>query len=82
MYVVEGTPGQPGRATAREFFDFKVRCANSTAFSPDGRTAFFADSPSREIWAFDYDPETGRVQPASRRVFAAVPEPGVRAYGC
>lgn len=36
-----------------------VRCANSTCFSSDGRTMYFADSPQREIVAFDYDPDTG-----------------------
>jgi L-arabinonolactonase len=36
-----------------------VRCANSTCFSPDGRTMYFADSPEGEIVAFDYDTETG-----------------------
>ncbi len=35
---------------AREFFPWKVRCANSTCFSPDGSTVYFADSPHREIW--------------------------------
>jgi L-arabinonolactonase len=36
-----------------------VRCANSTCFSPDGHTMYFADSPEGEIVAFDYDPDTG-----------------------
>jgi L-arabinonolactonase len=34
-----------------------VRCANSTCFSPDGRTMYFADSPEGEIVAFDYEPD-------------------------
>lgn len=43
---------------------------NGTAFSPDGRTFYFADSESsvRTIWACDYDPDDGAV--ANRRVFA------------
>ncbi|MDJ1007567.1 MAG: SMP-30/gluconolactonase/LRE family protein [Paracoccaceae bacterium] len=36
-----------------------VACANSTCFSPDGRTMFFADTPEKTIRAYDYDPETG-----------------------
>ena len=40
-----------------------VRCANSTCFSPDGRTMYFADSPGGEIVAFDYDTDTGRLGP-------------------
>ncbi|HUG63243.1 MAG TPA: SMP-30/gluconolactonase/LRE family protein [Methylomirabilota bacterium] len=47
-----------------------VACANSTCFSPDGRTMYFADSPTREIRAFPYDPETGEV--GDTRPFAAV----------
>ncbi len=36
-----------------------VACANSTCFSPDGRTMFFADTPEKTIRAYDYDPESG-----------------------
>ncbi len=36
-----------------------VACANSTCFSADGRTMFFADTPERTIRAYDYDPATG-----------------------
>jgi L-arabinonolactonase len=39
----------------------EVACANSTCFSPDGRTMYFADSPRRTIVAFAYDPDTGDV---------------------
>jgi hypothetical protein len=42
---------------------------------------YFTDSPSREIVAFDYDQEAGQVKPHTRRVFATVPEPGVRGVG-
>ncbi len=41
--------------------------ANSTCFSPDGKTMYYADTPQAAIWAFDYDPETGT--PSRRRVF-------------
>jgi L-arabinonolactonase len=36
-----------------------VACANGTCFSPDGRTMYFADTPAKEIWAFDYSPSDG-----------------------
>ncbi|HTR13104.1 MAG TPA: SMP-30/gluconolactonase/LRE family protein [Roseiarcus sp.] len=45
-----------------------VSCANSTCFSPDGRSMYFADSPAREIWAYDYDAKTG--VPSNRRILA------------
>jgi len=41
--------------------------ANSTCFSPDGRTMYYADTPQAAIWAFDYDTITGT--PSGRRVF-------------
>jgi sugar lactone lactonase YvrE len=49
----------------------RVACANVTvsngiAWSPDGRTMYFADSHVREVYAFDVDPATGLV--AERRL--------------
>lgn len=32
-----------------------IRCANSTCFSPDGRTLYFCDMPTGDIVYFDYD---------------------------
>ena len=49
-----------------------ITVPNSLAWSPDGRTMYFADSPTRTIWACDYDPERG--VPGERRVFAQVPD--------
>jgi len=50
--------------------------ANSTCFSLDGRTMYFADTPQAVIWAFDYDPDTG--EPGKRRVFCDFrDQPGV-----
>ena len=46
-----------------------VACANSTCFSPDGRVMYFADSLAGEIWAYDYDTNTGAI--ASRRLFTS-----------
>jgi L-arabinonolactonase len=47
---------------------FGVAIANSICFSPDGRVMYFADSPTREIWAYDYDTQTGDV--SNKKVFA------------
>jgi sugar lactone lactonase YvrE len=45
-----------------------ITVPNSLAWSPDGRTMYFADSPRRIIWAFDYDRAAG--EPSNERVFA------------
>ena len=59
----------------------KVSCANSTCFSPDGSTMFFADTPDREIVAFDYDTASGSV--SNRRVHASFKdEPGLPDGSC
>lgn len=51
-----------------------VGVANGLAFSPDGRTMYFADTPRRTVWAFDYDVDSGVA--TNERVFldfAALP---------
>ncbi|RBP65475.1 sugar lactone lactonase YvrE [Brevibacterium sanguinis] len=45
---------------------------NGPCFSPDGTILYVSDTPTGEIWAYDYDPETGDV--SSRRTFAAADE--------
>lgn len=40
---------------------------NGTAFSPDGRTLYFSDTPRFVIYRCDYDPETGEI--ANQREF-------------
>lgn len=58
-----------------------VACANSTCFSPDGETMFFADTPDREIVAFDYDMQIGKV--SNRRLHATFKdEPGLPDGSC
>lgn len=57
-----------------------VSCANSTCFSADGATMFFADTPDREIVAYDYD-DAGLV--SNRRVHASfADEPGLPDGSC
>ena len=36
-----------------------VGVSNGPCFSPDGNTFYFADSPRKMIWAYDYDGATG-----------------------
>jgi sugar lactone lactonase YvrE len=48
--------------------------SNSHCFAPDGRTLYCADSFLKELYAYDYDLETGQV--ANKRVFAHTAELG------
>jgi len=50
--------------------DDGIIVSNGPCWSPDGRTFYFADSWSGEIWAYDYDLDTGGV--SNRRTFAKV----------
>ena len=47
-----------------------VKISNGLAFSPDGRTLYHSDTPTRTIWACDYDEASGAVE--NQRVFARV----------
>jgi sugar lactone lactonase YvrE len=56
-----------------------ITVPNSLAWSPDGRTMYFADSPRRKIWAFDYDGASGEM--SNERLFAAT-HPGYPDGSC
>ena len=47
-------PARPRRLRARNSTTGIV-CSNGPCWSPDGRTFYFADTYTREIWAYDYD---------------------------
>ena len=61
-----------GPHVTRLFGDVLV--PNSTAFSPDDRTLYFADTPRHQILAFDLDLDAGTI--ANRRVFVDLTPPG------
>ncbi len=42
--------------------------SNGIAFSPDNRTMYYCDTPSLNVYAYDYDIESGGI--SNRRVFA------------
>ena len=55
-----------GRVTR---LDGGISCSNGPCWSPDNRTFYFTDTYDRQMYAYDYDIETGAV--ANRRVFAS-----------
>lgn len=49
-----------------------VTTSNGMAWSNDGRTMYYIDTPTRRVDAFDFDPQQGTI--ANRRTVIAVPE--------
>ncbi|MEZ4995354.1 MAG: SMP-30/gluconolactonase/LRE family protein [Saprospiraceae bacterium] len=49
-----------------------VSISNGLAWSPDHSTFYYIDTPTREVWAFDYDLQTGNI--ANKRVVIRIPE--------
>lgn len=47
-----------------------ITISNGLCWSPDGRTMYFVDTPTREIMAYAYDPATGT--PSAPRLFRRV----------
>ena len=75
MQVAEPRPASgtlyrciPGAAPVPVLADITI--PNSLAVTPDGRTLYFADSPSRRIQAFELDPATGDL--GAPRLFATI----------
>ena len=50
--------------------DQGIICSNGPCFSPDDKTFYFQDTWAGEIWAYDYDIDSGNL--SNRRTFAKV----------
>lgn len=57
-----------------------VTTANGLAWSPDGRTAYWADTAAHQVRAFDADPVSGRLS-NGRVFFQAEPKPAGWSWG-
>lgn len=54
--------------------DSDIICSNGPCFAPDDKTFYFTDTWTGEIWAYDFDVETGAI--SNRRTFAKVDTTG------
>ena len=80
-------PRRPGRAGLWCFSDgvlarrqSGITISNGLAWSPDGRTMYWADTMVHTVWAFDYEPLSGAM--TGRRVFAQfAPKPAAGLVG-
>ncbi|TNJ63200.1 SMP-30/gluconolactonase/LRE family protein [Paenibacillus hemerocallicola] len=59
--------------TIRTIFE-NVSCSNGLAWSPDNRTMYYIDSPTRKVMAYDFDLESGEM--SNPRVAVEVTEEG------
>ena len=46
--------------------------SNGLGWSPDDKTFYFADTPRQQVYAYDFDLESGEI--ANRRIFVTLPE--------
>jgi len=74
MFEVPGRPAEFIGSLYRMDADLSIHrmiegvgCANGLAWSPDSKTMYFADSESRRVDAYDFDPATGDIE--NRRTF-------------
>lgn len=49
-----------------------VGCSNGLAWSPDHKTMYYIDTPTRQVAAFDYNIESGEIQ--NKRIAITIPE--------
>jgi len=75
--AIDTSPGQ-GRlwridtdGAAREM-DRGFNVSNGLGWSPDDKTFYFADTPRQQVYAYDFDLESGEI--ANRRIFVTLPE--------
>ncbi len=55
-----------------EHFESNIGCSNGLAWSPDQQTMYYIDSPTRQVYAYDFEKETGHI--SHKRVAVTIPE--------
>ena len=61
---------EPDLSVRKELGDLTI--ANGLAWTSDGHTFYYIDTPTFEVWAFDFDPASGTL--ANRRTAVSIPE--------
>ncbi len=70
----DGTLYQLGATGGLEILRTDIGIANTIAFSPDGTILYTADTATRDLGAYEYDPETGKL---GSRIESFRPDPGL-----
>src|SRR5699024_49293 len=50
----------------------QVRMSNGLAWSPNNKTMYYIDTPTKQIDAFDFNPDTGEIK--NKRTVVTIPE--------
>lgn len=58
----------------------QVTISNGLAWSADAKTMYYIDTPTKEVWAFDYDVNDGQI--SNKRTAFAIPEGTGLPDGC
>ncbi len=68
-----------GRELIRQEIVGPVTTSNALAWSPDGTTMYHADTPTQQVYAYDYDIRDGRI--SNRRLFIDLRDAGEKPDG-
>src|SRR5690606_17019524 len=68
-----------GRELIRQEIVGPVTISNALAWSPDGTTMYHADTPTQQVYAYDYDIRDGRI--SNRRLFIDLRDAGEKPDG-
>lgn len=55
-------------------FESGIGCSNGLAWSPDHSTMYYIDSPTQQVYAYDFDSETGNI--SNKRIAIKIPDGG------
>lgn len=55
-----------------QHFEKNIGCSNGLAWSSDHQTMYYIDSPTRQVYAYDYEAVTGNI--TNKRVAITIPE--------
>jgi sugar lactone lactonase YvrE len=80
LHTMQGGMKDGVKDSVKSGVDNGVVTANGLAWSPDGRTAYWADTAAHLVRAFDFDPASGQLSKA-RVFYQAPPKPAGWAWG-
>ena len=80
LYMLDGQGLHPMLGGTKDGAHDGVVTANGLAWSPDGRTAYWADTAAHQIRAFDFDAASGQLSNA-RVFYQAPPKPAAGVWG-